>query len=230
MTREGEVAAAASWGSSTSSPQHLYHKSPQRVYGSLQWAGVGSIRKSHRLSGSMCLSYFTVDSLPFSRPHSQQPLRIISSNLSLPCWEAIFKQIFISFSQFFFPPSPPPPPSCPTGIASLLVTSGEICTKRKKCLWQGRYFCQHESMSLLCLRFPLPFCSSFKGNVSCLWGFFSSFVANHRYQKYCRQSLWTWPHRAEVASRQQSEKHTWFHESSSDLQWLFALTIKSCSD
>lgn len=40
--REGGV--AASWGSLTSSPQHLYHKSPQRLYGSLQWAGVGSIR------------------------------------------------------------------------------------------------------------------------------------------------------------------------------------------
>lgn len=106
MTREGGTgAAAASWASSaTSSPQHLYHKSPERVYGSLQWAGVGSIRRSHRLSGSMCLSYFTVDSLPFSRPHSQEPFRIISSNLTLPCWEAIFKQIFISFSPFFFLP------------------------------------------------------------------------------------------------------------------------------
>lgn len=89
MTREG--GDAASWGSLTSSPQHLYHKSPQRVHGSLWWAGVGSIRKSHRLSGSMCFSYFTADSFPFCRPHSQQPLRIISSNLSLPRWEAIFK-------------------------------------------------------------------------------------------------------------------------------------------
>ncbi|MEQ2314649.1 hypothetical protein AMECASPLE_014339 [Ameca splendens] len=55
MTREG--GAAASGGSLTSSPQHLYHNSPQRVYGSLQWAGVGSIRKSHRLSGSLCLCF-----------------------------------------------------------------------------------------------------------------------------------------------------------------------------
>lgn len=90
--------------SATSSPQHLYHKSPQRVYGSLQRAGVGSIRRSHRLSGSMCLSYFTLDSLFFSWPHSQELLRIISLNLSSPCREAIFKQIFISFSPFFFLP------------------------------------------------------------------------------------------------------------------------------
>lgn len=89
MTRKG--GASVSWGSLTSSPQHLYQKSPQRVYGSLQWAGVGSIRKSHRLSGRMCFSYFIADSFPFCWPHSQQPLRIISSNLSSPCWEAIFK-------------------------------------------------------------------------------------------------------------------------------------------
>lgn len=46
MAKDGarEGGAAASWGSLTSSPQHLYHKSPQRLYGSLQWAGVGSIR------------------------------------------------------------------------------------------------------------------------------------------------------------------------------------------
>lgn len=52
----------------------------------------------------MCLSYFTLDSLFFSWPHSQELLRIISSNLSSPCREAIFKQIFISFSPFFFLP------------------------------------------------------------------------------------------------------------------------------
>lgn len=97
----GEPSRASS---ATSSPQHLYHKSPQRVYGSLQWAGVGSIRRSHRLSGGMCLSYFTLDSLFFSWPHSQELLRIISSNLSSPYREAIFKQIFISFSPFFFLP------------------------------------------------------------------------------------------------------------------------------
>lgn len=57
--KEERLASTGGLGSSTSRPQHLYHKSPQSSHGSFQSVGVRAVEKSHGLSQSAGLSYFT---------------------------------------------------------------------------------------------------------------------------------------------------------------------------
>lgn len=180
MTTEGGAAASQAKHLRQHLALSIYIiKSPQRVYGSLQRAGVGSIRRSHRLSGSMCLSYFTLDSLFFSWPHSQELLRIISSNLSSPCGEAIFKQIFISFSPFFFLP--------------LQVSLGRLWPG-EKCAQNGRDAQGKTGISVS---------MDLWGSLHPKWALFVLFLSDPLLQcyhnrltqpKYYKQSLWTRPH------------------------------------
>lgn len=117
-------------GSSTSRPQHLYHKSPQSSDGSFQSLGVSAMEKSHGLSASAGLSYFTRDStsLSLSPSHSKLMLafedNIFKISLSLfSCWEAIFEYVAA--------------PIC----NRLRNQSSSVL---QYWMWQGSFFCQQQ--------------------------------------------------------------------------------------
>lgn len=71
LAKEERCGSVGGLGSSTSRPQHLYHKSPQSSDGSFQSLGVSAMEKSHGLSASAGLSYFTRDSTSLSPSHSK---------------------------------------------------------------------------------------------------------------------------------------------------------------
>lgn len=83
------------------------------------------------------------------RADSQQTLRIISSNLSLPCWEAILKTDIYFILSIFLPFSVVS--VLQVELLRLWPVENQHRNDTKKRLWKGKYFCQLQCVRALLL-------------------------------------------------------------------------------